>query len=338
MEGTWSDGRVVVGGTARQQFYDSRGYGEPLSGNTIALSPTEAAYLLSRGDLGSVDGEGFPSFFSFVSDHVENAVARFLTYCDLRERGYYLSPDEGTGELDFVVFERGSSPHDGSVAYEVMVVGERDSISLDDLGGVVLSVVDGEGEVSYFQTSGFSVANTESVEGIECEGVLLSDRVVVWDAPEALHSRYFFGQPFPRNASVLGVQLSLVEAAFLVDAGLLQLGEDSWSEVMAHGRSLEGSRFDRRVAVYSELREHGYTPKTGLKFGADFRVYEEVGSVEDLGHSEYLVQVVPRGYEATAQELALEVRLAHGVRKRTIFAVTDGRDVVNWLAVSRLTP
>jgi tRNA-intron endonuclease len=90
--------------------------------------------------------------------------------------------------------------------------------------------------------------------------------------------------------------------------------------------------------VYSALRGQGYTPKTGFKFGADFRVYESVESVNDLGHSAYLVQVLQASDEATAQEIALEVRLAHGVRKRTIFAVTTGTDVVNWLAVSRLTP
>ncbi len=338
MDGTWSDGRVVVGGTARQQFYDSRGYGEPVSGNSIALSPTEAAYLLYRGDLDSVDGDGFVGFFSFLSERIDNAVARFVTYCDLRERGFYLSPDAPESDRDFVVFERGSSPHDEIVDFSVRVVGESDSIQLGELREGVLAVVDGEGEVSYFQVSDFSLEDRGSVGEVSCSGLLLTDRVVIWEAPSALYDSYFYGHPFGQDSGVSDVLVSLVEAAYLVDSGQLAVRNASENEVVDRGRSLEGSRFDRRVAVYSSLRDHGYTPKTGFKFGADFRVYESVDSVDDLGHSAYLVQVLESPEEPTTRELALEVRLAHGVRKRTIFAVTDGTDVVNWLAVSRLTP
>jgi len=55
---------------------------------------------------------------------------------------------------------------------------------------------------------------------------------------------------------------------------------------------VEGERFDRRLAVYKRLRAADAVPKTGFKFGADFRTYLDVETVEDLPHSEHLVRVV----------------------------------------------
>jgi len=80
-------------------------------------------------------------------------------------------------------------------------------------------------------------------------------------------------------------------------------------------------------------------PKTGFKFGADFRVYGDVESVDELGHSELLVRVLSAGHDFEPRELSLDVRLAHGVRKRMVFALDDpSADTIRWLSVSRLTP
>jgi len=118
---------------------------------------------------------------------------------------------------------------------------------------------------------------------------------------------------------------------------------------------VEGERFDRRLAVYKRLREADAVPKTGFKFGADFRTYLDVETVEDLPHSEHLVRVVEGDHRFSPRELSLDVRLAGGVRKEMVFALTaveggDGggggtvkgdaaRDAdVEWLSIGRLTP
>jgi len=128
----------------------------------------------------------------------------------------------------------------------------------------------------------------------------------------------------------------LLEAAYLAEQGALSVdgGADA---IGIRGRSAEGDRFDRRRAVYRTLRERGVVPKTGFKFGADFRTYDSVEHVDDLGHSELLVRALPAGVERSPREIALDVRLAHGVRKRMIFALVSG-DSVRWLSVGRLTP
>jgi tRNA-intron endonuclease len=337
LEGETRGDVVRVGGDARQRFHDARGYGRPAGGNAVDLAPVEAAHLLSRDDLDAVDGDGFREYLVRTE-----AVLEFVVYRDLRDRGFYLSParegwvDDPAG-VDFVVHPRGTGPWDGEVAHRVRVIGERASVPAASLGDVVLAVVDEEGELSYLETDRPATAGTvdyRPTAGLDAR--LLADRVLVWDPPASLYERGFYGQHlYGRNAEEGPLQLALVEAAHLARQGALDVPPDA---VVARGRSVEGERFDRRLAAYETLRAAGSVPKSGFKFGADFRVYDEFESVSEMGHSERLVRVVPRDHAFVPRDLALDVRLAVGVRKRMVFAVTapDGR--VDWLSVARLTP
>ena len=385
---------VRVAGDARQRFYDSRGYGRPLDGNEIELSRVEAAHLLFRGDLSGIalgaggDPVGFERFFVESAAATDRFAVRYLVYADLRDRGFYLSParDPWPGgsapvadAVDFVAYERGSTPDTGDVKYPVQVVGERESLPAAGLAGRTLAVVDEESDITYFAAeSGEIDGETDYRPPDRLDGVLLADRVVVWDAPDGLYERGFYGQPLTgRAAAVEGaVQLSLVEAASLAADGVLSLSAsvetagDAPSQgladgtppdgpaaaVVARGRDVEGERFDRRLAVYKRLREADAVPKTGFKFGADFRTYLDVETVEDLPHSEHLVRVVGADHRFSPRELSLDVRLAGGVRKEMVFALTavegggdreataagDGapaRDAdVEWVSIGRLTP
>ena len=81
-------------------------------------------------------------------------------------------------------------------------------------------------------------------------------------------------------------------------------------------------------------------PKTGYKFGADYRVYSSFESITEMGHSDHLVRVLEPGTTVRPNALSLDVRLAHGVGKRMVFAITTGTDdtALTWLSVTRLTP
>ncbi|TQQ83842.1 tRNA-intron lyase [Halonotius terrestris] len=395
MDGHLRNGVVEVGGNARQQFHDARGYGTPTDGNEIRLSRVEAAHLLLRGDLAAVvdhngetdshdatDGDdgrlSFAEFFVTSAAAAERFALRFLVYADLRDRGFYLSParagwpggDGGDavddGLIDLLVPPRGTKPGDGEPAYRIAVVGERESIPASELAGVTLAVVDEESEISYLETAtpDFDGGTTYSPpEGIT--GSLIGDRVVVWDAPDGFYEHGFYGQPLEVREAIIdsAVQLSLVEAAALAAEGQLVL-EDvdddaaetttltatevagdmmpqspaSYTAIREQGRAVEGERFDRRLAVYRTLRDQQVVPKTGYKFGADFRTYDTVESVEDLPHSERLVRVVEADHAFDPRELSLDVRLAGGVGKRMVFALTGANGEIDWLSVSRLTP
>ena len=351
MQGTLDadGGTVRLPDDARQRFYDSRGYGRPTGDGGLALAPVEAAHLLQRGDLDGVvvDGDelGFRAFLTRTG-----AVLEFVVYKDLRDRGFYLSPaarDPGSMDADFVVYPRGSGPWDDEVAHRVRVVGERESVSPRALGGVVLAVVDEDGELTYFETT------TDPPDGAlgddpptDLVGTLLADRVLVWDPPEALYEAHFYGQRlYGRNADSGPLQLSLVEAADLVRRGSLTVtrpdGGDSDGDgvgVVARGRDVEGGQFDRRLRAYTALRAVGGVPKSGFKFGADFRVYESFSTVSNLSHSDSLVRVLDPAQPLLPRDLSLDVRLAGGVRKRMVFALTDANGGIDWLSAARLTP
>lgn len=336
------DGDVRVGGDARQRYYDSRGYGRPLEGNDLLLSPVEAAHLLYRGDLAAVETDGgtqeFAAFVTGIDD--PSFAVRFLVYADLRERGFYLSParegwvDDPPANADLAVYERGSGPWDDESYSAVRVVGERTDVPATELDAGVLAVVDEESEVTYFEVERPEIGGDSATLGTETiEGVMLADRLIVWEAPDALFGECFYGQPLAGRQSDRSVlQLSLVEAAYLARRGTLAVD----GSVFDRGQAVEGPRFERRLAVYADLRERGAVPKTGFKFGADFRVYADVESVDELGHSERLVRVLPPDHVFSPRDLALDVRLAHGVRKEMAFALVD--DGIEWYAVGRITP
>ncbi|TQQ80785.1 tRNA-intron lyase [Halonotius roseus] len=380
MDGHLRNGVVEVGGNARQQFHDARGYGRPADGNEIRLARVEAAHLLLRGDLTAVvDHDGSAGRLSFEDFFVASAAAaerfalRFLVYADLRDRGFYLTParagwpgvdpvasgvDTADGNavdddlIDLIVPPRGTKPGDGEPAYRIAVVGERESLPADELANLTLAVVDEESEISYLETTTpeFDGGTTYSPPaGIA--GSLIGDRVIVWDAPDGFYEHGFYGQPLEAREAIIdsAVQLSLVEAAALAVEGQLVLDDvddtdgsadtpASYTAIREQGRRVEGERFDRRLAVYRRLRQQDVVPKTGYKFGADFRTYNTVESVDDLPHSERLVRVVGADHAFDPRELSLDVRLAGGVRKRMVFALTGANGEIDWLAVSRLTP
>ncbi len=344
LEGRFDDGVVRVGGDARQRYHDARGYGYPLSGNEIALAPVEAAHLLYRGDLEAVaDGTDRLDFRAFVArEPGADFGVRFLVYADLRSRGFYLTPAAepwlaDPPEADFAVFPRGKGPGDGEVAHAIRVIGERTDVPASELRPGVLAVVDEESEITYFEIDRPNVSGSSSVSlpsGLDAD--LLADRVVVWEPPAALYERAFYGQPLEgREYDQPTLQCSLLEAAQLAETGVLDLDPET---VLERGREVEGDRFDRRLHVYTTLRERGVVPKTGYKFGADFRTYADVESVENLGHSELLLRVLPAEHVFEPRDLALDVRLAHGVRKTMAFALVAPSGAIEWRSLERLTP
>ncbi len=353
MEATLRDGQIIAGGDARQRFYDARGYGVPISGNEIALSQVEAAHLLFRGDLTAVRIDGTAHSFREFLRAVDNPRfgTLFLVYLDLRQRGFYLSPacspwsNQAPAAADFAVYKRGSGPEDGEIAHWIRVVGEREPLSPTALGTNVLAIVDEESEVTYFEPTHRSPrGSVDSLQSVldsttTVAATLLTDRVLCWDPPAVLYDPAFYGHPVGAredSTAVDALQLSLLEAAHLVAAGWLTV-DGGYDAVVDRGRSIEGNRFDRRLQVYAALRERGIVPKTGFKFGADFRIYDAVESIDELGHSPQLIRVLSSSASIAPRDLSLDVRLAHGVRKELVYAWPTA-DGVTFLAVSRLTP
>ncbi|MFB6111287.1 MAG: tRNA-intron lyase [Halobacteriaceae archaeon] len=342
MNGTLRDGLVHVGEDARQRFYDARGYGRPAAEDGIVLAPVEAAHLLYRGDLSTVDGRGFRRF---VAARDPSFLPLFLVYADLRGRGFYLSPARSEwvaepGGVDLVVYPRGQGPWDDEVAHRVRVLDERTPVAVEELGNAVLAVVDEESEITYLETTTGRPTGAGTPDPPTATAQLVGHRVLVWDPPAELHGASFYGQPLGGDGGAEALHLSLIEAASLAAKGVLSVDvEESLAAIIDRGRTVEGDRFDRRLQVYRDLRQDGLVPKTGFKFGADFRVYPEFESADEVGHSTSLIRVLAPDSTLLPRDIALDVRLAHGVRKTMRFALPDRTEgTVGWRTVGRLRP
>ncbi len=327
MNARWSGHAIVVDAPARERLHESGGVGRPRQDGGVLLSWVEALYLLDRADLTAVEGEGFSEVLADPPD--PHALERWLVYRDLRERGYYVSvsydpgDEPAPGDRTLEVHPRGAPPTTDEVAFHVAVVSETTVLSLADLDVVTLGISDDEGEITYLEVDSIEpTGETALGSWTPPAGVQSGHAVLVSDPPQAMVEEAFFGRPL--SGLLL---LNPLEARYLAENELLDIELSTSSEPAE----------TRRYRVYAALRDRGCVPRSGFKFGADFRVYTRVADASDPGHSSYLVEVRDDDATATPRSLSRAVRLAGGVRKQHLLALVDGQDV-QWVALERKRP
>jgi tRNA-intron endonuclease len=312
------DGTRVLLGPEGRVLYDQSGYGRPEKAG-LRLAPEEAAYLVHRGkiDIPGYDFDRILSLFAEKPDFLRN----FLVYRDIRERGYAVQ----TGPHDFRVFRRGQRPGSGQSQYLVRVLSERDLIDFDVLISEatasahmrkqhVLAVVDDENELTYYEIKIPTLAPAAgNAEFPYLEGLLVGKAAIVrpadMDAPE-LES---FGMRLDENRLVL----SPLEILHLTGTGMLTLHKDGDiqdPEEYATAVAGQDVELQEKRRVYEDLREKGYIPRTGYKFGHHFRVYSG-----KKPHSEMLVHAIAHGTCLPMSTISRSVRLAHSVKKKMLF-------------------
>ncbi len=171
------------------------------------------------------------------------------------------------------------------------------------------------------------------------EAQLYKGKIVVWDEAQAnqLYQRGAYGKPLAGGK----LQLAPVEALYLLDGGKLRVVDEGGKKLNFKNLSARFTGADSeamlKYTVYADLRSRGYVIKTGLKFGAHFRVYDR-GEKPGEVHSKFLVHAVPEGVKLTPTELARAVRLAHSVRKKILWAIVDDEGDVTYYALTRERP
>lgn len=163
------------------------------------------------------------------------------------------------------------------------------------------------------------------------------ERAIVPDESEAnqIHQHGAIGKLLSGGR----LQLSPVETLYLLDKEEIRvIDESNKEELDFDGFSSKLTEGDTdlilKYTVYKDLRSRGFVVKTGLKYGAHFRVYER-GETPGSSHSPYLVHAISENAELSPPELARAVRLAHGVRKSMIFAVVDDEGDVTYYSLTR---
>ena len=312
------DGKVVCCGRDGQVLYEQGGYGR-IEGGVLHLAPHEALYLIQRGKI-VVEGYDFDSLLAIFARQ-PNIIRSYLVYRDIRERGYAVQ----TGPHDFRIFRRGQRPGKGESLYLVRIVSERDPIHFQDIIHevttahnlrklYVLAVVDDEDEITTYEVKLPALPAISGVPDYPCiSGTITGKMVLVRVSCGSAFEQSWLGSRLDDSRllfSPLETHYLFMEGVLKVDDGGKYLTED---EIIS--RSCDGDpEFRYKAVVYRSLRQLGYVPKTGYKFGHHFRVY----SGQKI-HSEMLIHAVEQGTALPMSTISRSVRLAHSVKKKMLF-------------------
>ena len=351
MTGALRGDSVLVDDQAEaSQIHNKGSYGIPQSGGGLKLELIEAAYLVEceRLTVTCEDKELTAGELLRIAHRTsEGFEVRYLVYRELRQRGYIVKTS--APPLDFRVFPRGGSPNRTPSKWWVAAISERSTFDLgamlghldrtaDVRKGLLLAVVDEESDVTYYEVR--RVVPKGRLGAVDLSAVsnalLMDDRVLVndEDSANALHGGHYFGK---RIGPVL--QMSLIEAAFLVELGVLKLRDAKTNRpvtlkaVKKRARAVQPD-FDLRLSAFKDMKGRGMVVKTGFKYGSHFRAYE---ADPDKQHARFLVHAVPRDYKTMWPEVSRAVRLAHGVKKEILLGRVS-KDAVEYVRLSRFRP
>lgn len=132
------------------------------------------------------------------------------------------------------------------------------------------------------------------------------------------------------------VEFSLFEAFYLLEtkkAKLLQNSKEiSIEEIQKKFNKLD-KKFETKYSVYKDLRNKGYIPKTALKFGAEFRIYEK-GKGPGKGHSKWIVFTDTEKGNNSWNEFSAKNRVANSTGKKLLLAIVDDEKDVSYYEIS----
>jgi len=162
----------------------------------------------------------------------------------------------------------------------------------------------------------------------------INNRVIVFNPlfasylyVKGFNNQRFFGSPLGIQKPRLEYfskpsELSLIEAYYLLEKDKITIFDAKEDKFLSLKKFHEIAKkihhkFEEKYVIYKDLRERGYVPRPGLKFGADFVVYRLGPGLE---HSLFMVHVLPHDSEITAIDMVRAGRLATSVRKKFVIA------------------
>ncbi len=158
----------------------------------------------------------------------------------------------------------------------------------------------------------------------------VNNRVIIFNPLYASYlyvKKGFFGSPLGISKPRLEYfskpsELSVIEAYYLLKNDRITLFDPQQNKSLTPddfyeiGKKIH-HKFEEKFIIYQDLREKGYIPRPGLKFGADFVVYKRGPGLE---HSPFIVHVLPHDAKISAIDMVRAGRLATSVRKKFVIA------------------
>ncbi len=347
MTGELKNDKILVrDGKKGNRLYNKGYFGKPLSNNGLELDLYEGLYLLETDRLEIEDGSGDPLEKEDIIGKIpeDDFHREYLPYKDMRRRGYVLK--KASDPASFRIFPRGGGPSKTPTKYWLCSYRENDIFKINKIiedknkisnlnKTMMTALVDEEGDITYYL---FSTIDLKGEVGQKIknplEGVLFGDKTIVKEDFQSLHDEQFYG--FKDNETL---RLSTYETLYLTEKSSLKVRRiETDEEVEAdelkamYKKRIE--KFEVEYKVYKDMRERSLIPKTGFKYGAPFRVYDDK---PDNTHAEYIVQPVDENYECEWYQVSRAVRVAHSVRKSFLYAKIKDEGV-DYLRIKRETP
>jgi tRNA-intron endonuclease len=136
------------------------------------------------------------------------------------------------------------------------------------------------------------------------------------------------------------IKYSLFEAYYLLEKNKIEIYFKNKllnnEEVLKKFSKLD-KRFNIKYLVFRDLKDKGYILKTGLKFGADFRVYEKIKDVKE-SHSKWILYVDYETSILKLSEFSSKNRVAHSINKNLLFAIVDEEGDISYYETRWIKP
>ncbi len=121
--------------------------------------------------------------------------------------------------------------------------------------------------------------------------------------------------------------LSSEETLFLIEKKKIDIGL-SFTETLKK-LSRKQRNLSERFAVYKDMRSKGYILKSGLKFGCDFRVYEN-----KKNHAKWLLFVTKDSEKLQWKNFSGMARVANSTKKNVLVAIVDSENSPTYFEIS----
>lgn len=257
---------------------------------SLYIDRFECLFLLSIGKI-RIDGDSDLEdvIEEFEDDHSFSHL--FDVYFTVKKAGFYAKVEGNS-----ILIRKGA--HDTPL--EICVRSEEEKSNVTSVAGVrdkICAVVDSDGDVTIFYFSEAKPRGTFPTETIQKEDKLR--RRMKFD-----HEAY---------PEWLGHRKSNVR--IISDAELSYVSGYSAEDELKH-------------TVYSDLILKGIIPKSGFKYGADFRCYVSPESE----HAEFLIYTVEDSFNWT--DISRIVRISNAVRKEAILVFRVNGDL-NYIEIKR---
>ena len=342
------DGVILTNSKDIGRIFGKSKFGTPLSKNKLRLDLIEAAFLCEEKKLIVYDLDERLDFETLIATSAslqETFETTYLIFRDLRHRGHQLKLLKK--ESLFTFYTKNQQEPDKRPSL-ITTFSEREPCTIQFLLSLIkqatqqeldcwLAIADEEGDTTYYELdSQLLTGEKKSSSFKKTTGILLKDRVIIFDEKVAnsLHEKEFFGKNFGK-----GLQISLVEALYLVKNKILQIqlpsGETITKQYFENIINQRQEDIQKRYIVFNDLKKQGLIVKTGFKFGNHFRAYT---TQPDKTHAQYLVHAVSLTDTLEWAEVSRAIRLAHSVNKIFLFASIDAEKNVRYLAFKRIRP